>query len=95
MSPLSIILLSPVKKMKSREKYAQVKHRLQAKTVQICRFYVRGQQWIDFFTVRSLNMNMDWYFSQKQWFIVKKHLDMFLTNMLLFTSQAVEWCGLL
>ncbi len=33
-SPLSILLLSAVKKSESGEKYAQIKHHLQAKVVQ-------------------------------------------------------------
>ncbi len=56
MSPLSIILLSPVISSESGEKYAQIKHCLQAKTVQICSsmlvgFDVRGHKRMDFFTV--------------------------------------------
>ncbi len=51
MSPLSIIFISPVKVISSElgEKYAQIKHRLQAKTVlnKYVVFDVRGQHGMD------------------------------------------------
>ncbi len=76
MSPLSIILLSPVKKVilsESGEKYAQIKHCLQAKTAlnnYVSGFDVRGQQGMDF---TGGSVIMDSYFDQRQQLKVKTH----------------------
>ncbi len=93
MSPLSIILLSPVEKVvlsESGEKSAQIKHCLQAKRAlnkYVAGFWCERQQEMDFFTGGSVIMDYG------QYLIVKNVLpmDLFLTNMQLLASQDVNW----
>ncbi len=94
MSPLSIVLLSPVKKNQIKSEICTDQAPFASKNCSNMSvdFDVRGQQWIDFFTGGSINMNMDWYFSQNQSFKVKNILiDLFLTNMQPFASQNINW----
>ncbi len=60
-----------MKKVVLSEKYAQIKHRLQAKTEHISDvkldFDVRGQQGMDFFIVGNVIMDYG-YFGQRRWF---------------------------
>ncbi len=108
--PQFIILLSPLKKPESGEKYAQIKHHLKVKTVPNSSkqntwvyFHVRGQQEMDFFIEGSIIMDFGQfyglYFGQKRRFKVKNFLtmDLFLTNTQFFSWTAVVWinCGLL
>ncbi len=102
MSPLSIILLLPVKKCvwsESGEKSAQIKHCLQAKTAlneYVGGFWCDRQQEMNFFI-------MDSYFGQTWWFENALMLDLFLANTQLFSSKYINWwtgvvwitCGLL
>ncbi len=63
----------------SGEKYAQIKHHLQAKTVQnsskqICLILIwENNNMMDFFTGRIIIMDYEWYFGQKRQFKVKTH----------------------
>ncbi len=90
MSPLSIILLLPVKKCvwsESGEKSAQIKHCLQAKTAlneYVGGFWCERQQEMNFFI-------MDSYFGQTWWFENALMLDLFLANTQLFSSQDMNW----
>ncbi len=111
---LSIILLSPLKKVissESGEKYAQIKHCLQVKTVQktvlkkyVGEFWCERQQDMDLFTEESVIMENGLIF-HISYLIFKNVLmmDMFLTNTQLLASQDINWwtgvewitCGLL
>ncbi len=55
---LNIILIFQWKVIlsKSEEKYAQTKHHLKAKTLILVDFYERGQQGMELFIGRSINM---------------------------------------
>ncbi len=53
-------------------------------------FDVTGQQRIDFFTVGSVIMDiMDWFFGQR--LSLKLMINLFFTNMHLFTLQDINW----
>ncbi len=96
-------ITSPVEKnvsSESEEKYAQIKHCLQAKTVlnkYVVDFDVRRQQEIDVFTRVSVII-ADSYFSQKRWFIkLKIMMVCFLQTcsfcLLKMLTDGLEWCG--